>query len=227
MILRPVRPASPIGPPVTNRPVGLTCMTGSSARSVARDRRQDDRLDDVARGAARVATSGSCWAETTTVRTRFGTPCSYSTVTCVLPSGRRYGSWPRLADLGQAARHPVRERDRQRHQLRRLVAGEPEHHPLVAGAELAAAAPSARTSSAASTPCAMSGDCSLTRHERAAGLVVEAVVGRACSRCRGPCRGRPSGSRRRSDVRDLAEHQHEAGRRGRLAGDAGVRVLAR
>ena len=66
-----------------------------------------------------------------------------------------------LADLGEPARHAVRERDRQRHQLGRLVAGEAEHHPLVAGAELDAGAVSSRTSSAASTPWAMSGDCSL------------------------------------------------------------------
>ena len=38
MILRPVRPASPIGPPMTNRPVGLTCITGSVVAQVRRDR---------------------------------------------------------------------------------------------------------------------------------------------------------------------------------------------
>ena len=83
-------------------------------------------------------TSGSCWAETTTVRTRFGTPCSYSIVTWVLPSGPEVRQLAGLADLGQAARHAVGEGDRQRHQLGRLAAGEPEHHPLVAGAELEA-----------------------------------------------------------------------------------------
>ena len=39
-----------------------------------------------------------------------------------------------LAHLGEAAREAVRQRDRQRHQLRRLVAGEADHHALVARA---------------------------------------------------------------------------------------------
>ena len=54
-----------------------------------------------------------------------------------------------LADLGQAAGQPVRQRDRQRHQLGRLVAGEAEHQALVAGAlrvELVAPTPSTRCS---------------------------------------------------------------------------------
>ena len=33
--------------------------------------------------------SGECWLDTTTVSTRTGLSSSYSTVTCVLPSGRR------------------------------------------------------------------------------------------------------------------------------------------
>ena len=44
------------------------------------------------------------------------------------------GRSPALARLGQAAGDPVRQRDRQRHQLRRLVAGVADHHALVAGA---------------------------------------------------------------------------------------------
>ena len=40
----------------------------------------------------------------------------------------------RLADLGQPQRELVRERDRQRHELRRLVAGVAEHQALVARA---------------------------------------------------------------------------------------------
>ena len=37
-----------------------------------------------------------------------------------------------VADLGEAAGELVRERDRHRHQLGRLVRGVSEHHPLVA-----------------------------------------------------------------------------------------------
>ena len=41
-----------------------------------------------------------------------------------------------LAQSGQPARDPVREHDRQRHQLVRLLRGVAEHHPLVARALL-------------------------------------------------------------------------------------------
>lgn len=37
-------------------------------------------------------TSALCCAETTTAEMRLGVPSSYSTLTCALPSGRRYGS---------------------------------------------------------------------------------------------------------------------------------------
>ena len=53
-----------------------------------------------------------------------------------LAVGPEIGELPGLADLGEPARHPMGEGDRERHQLRRLAAGEAEHHPLVAGADL-------------------------------------------------------------------------------------------
>ena len=40
--------------------------------------------------------SAACWLETTTVSTRTGRSPSYSMVTWVLPSGRRYGMVPSL-----------------------------------------------------------------------------------------------------------------------------------
>ena len=46
MILRPVRPASPTGPPITNRPVGLTSRFLRSLLGVVEVLGQD-RLDDV------------------------------------------------------------------------------------------------------------------------------------------------------------------------------------
>jgi len=51
-----------------------------------------------------------------TVRTGFGTPRSYSTVTCVLPSGRRYGRMPRLR-TSASRRRAGGEQIGQRHQL--------------------------------------------------------------------------------------------------------------
>ena len=127
------------------------------------DDRQDDRLRRGRCGSARRGRRGRAATRRRPSAPASGTPRSYSTVTWVLPSGPEVRQLAGLADLGEPARHAVRERDRQRHQLRRLAAGEPEHHPLVAGAELDARAPRpTRTSSAASTPIAMSGDCSLT-----------------------------------------------------------------
>ena len=78
--------------------------------------------------------SAACWLDTTTVSSRTGLWPSYSMVTWVLPSGRRYGHGAALADRGQPAGEPVGERDRQRHQLGGVVAGVAEHQALVAGA---------------------------------------------------------------------------------------------
>ena len=61
-------------------------------------------------------------------------------VTWLLASGRSQGIVPSCRKLGDPVDDPVRQRDRQRHQLGRLVAGEAEHHALVAGADVLALA---------------------------------------------------------------------------------------
>ena len=136
MILRPVSPASPIGPPVTNRPVGLTCMTGSVDAQLGRDRRQDDATRRCPCAAARCGRRGRAAAETTTVRTRTGHAALVLDGDLRLAVGPQVRQLTRSADLGQAASHPMGEGDRQRHELGRLAAGEAEHHALVAGPEL-------------------------------------------------------------------------------------------
>ena len=50
-----------------------------------------------------------------------------------LAVGAKVREDPRLAHLGQALRQPVREPDRQGHEVVGLVARVAEHHPLVAG----------------------------------------------------------------------------------------------
>ena len=51
-----------------------------------------------------VVTVSACWVDTTMASMRTGTPSSYSTDTCVLPSGRRYFSSPlRRASLKRRA----------------------------------------------------------------------------------------------------------------------------
>ena len=162
MILRPVRPASPIGPPVTNRPVGLTCMTGSVVAQLVRDRRQDDRLDDV--GAEPLGADVGVVLGGDDDR-----PDALRHAVLVLDRdlGLAVGAQVRqlagLADLGQAAGHPVGQRDRQRHELR--ASRGRRSRTSSPGRRRRARTPgaaSSRTSRAASTPCAMSGDCSLT-----------------------------------------------------------------
>ena len=66
---------------------------------------------------------------------RCGVPSAlYSTVTWLLASGRSELQLAGLAQLGVVLDQAVRQVDRQRHQRLGLVAGEAEHHALVAGA---------------------------------------------------------------------------------------------
>ena len=53
--------------------------------------------------------------------------------------GPQPGNRAVLPQIGDAVDDPVGQRDRQRHQLGGIVAGEAEHHPLVAGADVLAA----------------------------------------------------------------------------------------
>ena len=69
MILRPVRPQSPMGPPMTNLPVGLTSVMSSSLLDVVQVLGQDG-LDDVLEevgldDALHVGVSACCVASTT------------------------------------------------------------------------------------------------------------------------------------------------------------------
>ena len=79
-------------------------------------------------------TVSACWVEITTASTRTGLP-----VLIVLDGdlgfavGAEVGKVAVLADFGEPHGEFVRQRDRHRHQLRRLIAGVAEHHALVAG----------------------------------------------------------------------------------------------
>ena len=94
--------------------------------------------------------------------TRFGMPRSYSTVTWVLPSGRRYGSWPDLRT--SASRRAIRWASAIGSGISSGVSrqAKPNIIPWSPAPSSNAGAASSRTSSAESTPWAMSGDCSLT-----------------------------------------------------------------
>ena len=170
-------------------------------------------------------TSGSCWAETTTVRTRFGTPCSYSTVTWVLPSGRRYGSWPDLRT--SARRRAIRCASAIGSGISSGVSRQAKPNIIPwspapsSNAEARVVAHLERRVDAQRDV----GRLLLDRDERAAGQVVEAVVGAGVA----DVADGVADDGLEVDVgrgRDLAEDHDEAGRGRRLAGDPGVRVLA-
>ena len=136
---------------------------------------------------------------------------SYTTVTCALPSGRSHAipvSWRRNA--ASALGEPVREQDRHRHQLVRLVASRSR-----------TSCPDRRRRRCR-RPCAMSGDCRsivlMTAHvlesKPNAGVGVADPLDR-----RAHDLGNVDVRRRR----DLAGDAGEAGRDERLAGDARLR----
>ena len=132
-----------------------------------------------------------------------------------------------LADLAEPARQLVGQGDRQRHELRGLVAGEAEHHALVAGAlrvedvlvvDVRARLHGVRDALADVRRLLVDGD------QHAAGLVVEAVLGvRVADVLDGLADDGGD-----VDVRlggDLAGHDDGAGGQQGLAGDARVRIV--
>ena len=113
-----------------------------------------------------------------TVSSRFGTPSSYSTVTWVLPSGRRIVDDALLAHLREPARQPVREPDRHRHEVVGVVARVTEHHSLVARADLVVdVAGAGRLLERLVDTHRDVGRLLVDRHDDAAGPAVDAVRG--------------------------------------------------
>ncbi len=135
MILRPVRPASPIGPPTTNRPVGLTSSrTSEQSSAELRDLRADDLLADVRREhAVEVDVRGVLGGDHDGVQ-------PHGLVAVVLDRHLRLAVRPQvgqhapLARLGQPPGQAVGQRDRQRQQLRGVGVRVAEHQALVARA---------------------------------------------------------------------------------------------
>ena len=129
-----------------------------------------------------------------------------------------------LAHGGQALGQLVRERDRQRHELRRLVAGVAEHHALIARTVvervLAGLLALERVVDAEGDVGALLVDV----RDDGAGLAVKAVLGAVIADLAHGL----AHDFRNVDValgRDLAHDVHDAGRDRALAGDAAVRIL--
>ena len=126
------------------------------------------------------------------------------------------------ARLGEAARDPVRQRDGHGHVFRRLVAGEAEHHALVAGADVALPRLAAleRRVDALRDVRALP----VQRGQHGAGVPVEAVL-RAVITDVADHLADDVVHRVARRRRDLAHHHDDAGRRTGLAGHARIRVL--
>ena len=129
-----------------------------------------------------------------------------------------------LAHGGQALGELVRERDRQRHELRRLVAGVAEHHALIARTVIerifAGLLALERVVDAEGDVGALLVDV----RDDGAGLAVKAVFGAVVADLAHGL----AHDLRNVDValgRDLAHDVHDAGRDRALAGDAAVRIL--
>ena len=137
MILRPVRPVSAFGPPTSNRPVGFTRIRTPSVVSSGNSRSTgsiDLGLDVGPQEGFDVDLFPVLRADQHGVDPRW-LAVHVLDRDLTLAVRTEVGNDPRLADVGQTPGETVREGDRQRHQLVRLVAGVAEHHPLVAGAQ--------------------------------------------------------------------------------------------
>ena len=124
--------------------------------------------------------SPACWVESTTVSTRTGR----SSLVVLdgdlgLAVGTQVGQRAVLAHLGEPLGEPVRDGDRQRHQLGGVVAGVAEHQALVAGT-LPVQLVVGRADAGLVAVVDARGDVAglaADRHLHAAGLAVEALVG--------------------------------------------------
>ncbi len=210
MILRPVRPQSPCGPPVTKRPVGLMKYFVFSSSSSAGTTGLDHLLEDV-------LAHGLDGNEAAVLGGDDDGVHAHRPVALVLDRDLALAVGPQVvdealaADLRQAAGQLVRQHDRQRHQLGRLAAGVAEHQALVAGAPGVDTHRDVRR-------------LLVDRGDDRAGLVVEAVLGAGVA----DVLDRLPDDRGEVDVRrggDLAGDEGEPGRDHGLARHAAHGVL--
>ena len=156
MILRPVRPVSPCGPPMTNWPVGLMRYSVSLVSSFFG---RTFLMTFSMQNFSMVAWSTSCsvlGGDDDVHDSRVGLPLTYSTATWVLASGRSHlACRPALRISVSLLTEAVGEHDGRRHELGSLIACISEHDPLVSGTLLFGLL--AFCLGLASTPWAMSG----------------------------------------------------------------------
>src|SRR5215813_8166577 len=99
MILRPVRPQSPSGPPITKLPVGFTRKSDAFAGIQpfgSADSTAVEIISLIRPGVyfLLLRLFSLCWVETTTLVQPTGLPSTYFTVTWLLASGCSSAGWP-------------------------------------------------------------------------------------------------------------------------------------
>src|SRR6266480_3091013 len=94
MILRPVSPASPCGPPTTKRPVGLMRISASATSKPASPSTGRTTSAITPSRSSTLSILSECWVDTTTLLIPTGRMPSYTTLTWVLPSGRSHERSP-------------------------------------------------------------------------------------------------------------------------------------
>ena len=225
MILRPVSPVSACGPPSSKMPGRVHEDAQALGVEIRRQQRVDDVLDEVGpQLLLEVDPAGVLGRDQHGVDAHRA-PVLVDDRDLGLAVGPqvRHGGGP--AHLGQALGEAVGQPDRQRHEVRRLVAGVAEHHPLVAGAlgvEHVLAALAAAQLEGGVDALRDVGRLRVERHQHAARLAVEAVGVVVVA----DVAHRLAHERRDVDVgrrRHLARHHDEPGGQQRLAGDAARR----
>ncbi len=210
MILRPVRPQSPWGPPTTKRPVGLMKYLVLESRRLDGITGMDDLLEDVLADGLDLHQARVLGGDDDGLDAR-GARAVVLDGDLALPVRAQVVEDLFLPHLAQPLRELVREHDRQRHQLFGLVAGVPEHQALVPG------------------PAGVDAHGDVRRllvdgGDDRAGLVVEAVLGARVADALDRLAD-DAGQVRVGRGRDLAGDEREPGGDHGLAGHAAHRVL--
>ncbi len=216
MILRPVRPQSPSGPPVTNLPVGIDVEFGLRAHPAVRQRALHDRPEhslDLGLLEVRDMLGGDHDAGR---RRRLAVDVAQRDLALGVGQqalDRLVVDVPQFADTVQDGVSVV---DRRRHQRVGLAAGVAEHHALVAGALILVAGGIHTLGDVGRLRVQVAGDVRLVPAET--GLVVADVVDRHAGKVVQQVGGD------RSRATGLAGEHHAVGGDQRLAGDARVGI---
>ena len=220
MILRPVRPESPCGPPMTKRPV-VDEVAGALGEQLGGNRGLDDVLDHVALD-GRVIHVGRVLGRDDDRLHADRPAVLIGHGHLGLAVGTQIGQQAALAHLGQAAGQAMRQGDGHGHVLGGLVAGIAEHHALVARADVVRVLGAAleRVVHAHRDVAGLLVDV----HQHRAGGAVKAVLGAVVADV-DHLLAHDLLDRHIAVRADFAHDQHHAGRGAALAGHVGVRVF--